>query len=539
MAFDYTGAIQMTKALSVLIADNSDGQVQDMLDQYALPKIRLFLLTATDQNGQNVLYNSMAELSDTGAASAVEAVIDLLMEEQTVKGAIRKIAAQYAAAGLIVAQFGVMDSQQKVGTLLEKEGTRDLEKLVKSPLMRGAVASATTKVSATGNIASINPTLYLALDGDETTKDATFKTVQPYAGAQLPYAGAPEAGRLGLILNGFAVEVTIAEGTEPIAALNQLLTAFEAAPGRPNVSLAINERTGMSGSLRYSYNDPLSGDPTTGDFILTTPGASMTLLPRNYEADLDVAVATLYLQSRKSSSEPTVWVNGLAGYRYGISSRVNELTLQGPHAIAADLQQGKAVSLGGSGSSGTGPDEAVSDSFFFRIEDPSGVTTDDGSLVYQVNAMSVKTVPVPAGSTPLEVAALLAQSLADNAADQRVLGAVRPSATVTLNGTVLQYPSLEMVAFGVETGISNIVVRLKSVPPGVDFALVGPTTLTAAYFDAYEKSVVIQTVLNKPKATTGTSNDGTGTESTGDSLIYDYVPSASLQKILTNFKKYR
>lgn len=521
----------MVKASSVLLADVADDKITEALDLGALARIRLYLMTATDGNGNHLFFDFLGDLTDAAKADEAETLIDLLIEEPTVKNAIRKIAANFASAYLITALGGsFIAGELSLSKILDKQGVTELEKLTVSPLMRSALSSATAKLTTGG--AKVPAVLYLALGEDATTKDLDDNTVDCFEGAALPYLGAPEAGILGVIVNGVVVEVDVEEGDTPIEALNRLFIAFESLPTqtRPNISLALNEKANWSGSRRLTFNDPLSGLPVTESFTTISQGAYITVLPREYEPAFDLVVVTIYAKSR-DPDDTDEFIAGIPGFIYGVSSALIELTYKGPHAIAADLAQGKVTALQ-STSSDSATDSPISDSFFFRVED--NATEAAGELVYQVNEHVARTVDIPEGSSAIDVITLLAADLATAAATQRVLGAVRPSNAMTIQGTPETGPSIAMVSFGLEAATTNIIITIQSVPAGVTFGVVAANSLTLTLFDAAAKSVIITTTINRP-IVHGVATSDPGQSNTGTVFKVTHTQSTGLKKVLDGF----
>lgn len=540
MAFDFTRAITMVRALApTFLGGIVDGDIQSTLTNSALPTIRTYFLTATDGANQALLYTLLTDLGDSGNADAAEAVIDALFDEPTLADSMRAIAARLAAVDLLRGNFPTLDTLNKqVIPQMAKAAMAELDRITKSPQLKTAAAATLASRTST---TTINGTtlLTLALDADVASKNITTKVVPAFTGAQLPYSGAPEAGKFGMILNGQTVEVTVAEGDTPAQVLDALLRAYELQPDntKPNANLLVNEKLALAGNPSLEYTDTLTGNPRTDTFALSADGATLALSARDYEQTANVAAATFYLTSR-NPADHNVYIPGIKGLRYGISTRWSDLTAFGPHAMAVNLTQGKITSLSSGSSSSTKTTQPLSDAFFFQISDSGGVTTADGTLVYQVNALTAVTVTVTAGKTALEVAALFAQSLATLAADQRVIGAVRPPLTVAPSGSPLAAPSLELVSFALETSLTNIVVSLKTVPPGLTFAVVAPNASTTSLFDAREKAIVVKTTVNKPKVS-GTSTTVDGTTPAGNVITVVYTPSPALAAILGRFKRGR
>lgn len=522
----------MVKGTSVLLTDVSDDKLQSALALGALPRIRMYFMTAVDGNGNHLFYDALGDLANSVNADAAEALIDLLIEESTIKNAVRKIAANFAAASLIASEGGsFIAGELSLSKILDKQGVTELEKLTVSPLMRSAITSASTKLAAAIAAPKAPAVLYVALGEDTSTKDIDLNTVDGFAGAELPYSGAPEAGVLGVIVNGVVVEITVVEGDTPVDALNKLFVAFEALSTntRPNVVLALNEKANWIGSRKITFVEPISSDTVTESFTITTAGAYMTILPRKYETDFDMVVATIYAKSRDPLNH-SAYISGIPGFIYGIAPTLSELTYKGPHAIAADLTQGKVTVLSSSSDSATA--DPVSDSFFFRID--ADTTSSAGSLVYRVNEHTARTVAIPSGSSALDIATLLATDMAASVDTQRILGAVRPSTSVTTQGTPEAGPSLAMVAFGLEADTINIIVTIQSVPAGVVFGIVQANTLTLPLFDALPKSIIVKTTINRPILHAAAVSTP-GSANTGTTFKVTHTKSATLTKLLDNF----
>jgi hypothetical protein len=536
MPFDYTTAKVMTKSYSALLADKDDSLVQDALENHAIPRIRLALLTATDGLGNHILYSNLKDLSDSDVAAAAELVLDVIVEDSPCSQAIRRMAAALAASWLILSDLSVLDSQQKVAATLEKQVSVDLDKLGKSPLLKSAAIGATASVLAAEKLKP-PATLYLALDAEGATLDADKFTVQPFAGAQLPFPGALDAGRASMIVNGVTIgPVTVAEGEAPASILWRLMKVFEGLPtAKPNFNLMVSERSNWRGSRVLEYTEALTGATTTGQFSYTTDGAQLGIVPRDYDATSDVIVATFVLESRTPGAS-TTYKPGIKGLVYGINQALSQLTHLGPHAVAVDLDQGKATLIGGGGTTPTDPTSKVSDSFFFICEADNAVTQANQDLVYQVNGLTARTVPIPAGSDANALVSLFAQDLAASVSTQRVLGASRPSAIVSVNGTTAAAPSIELVAFGIESSVAAFVVKLMQVPTDVIFGVQALGVAADSTFDSREKSVVIKPILNKPSlGVSSGSSASVDAPGAGTAHLPTYQKSAALVKVLKNF----
>lgn len=516
MSFDVATLRPMVRALSELLIDATDDEINAGVNLHAGPRVRLYILTATDSANQHIFYTTIRELTEGATSDTAEDLIDGLLEQPSIKSAIDRILAALVAHWLLISKYAIIESQQKAAAFLEKQAMADLDRLVRSPLLKTAAAE--TLDSQTAAAPAAAPiTLYLALDGDDGTLDTTERTISPEAGAT-------QAGRLRMLVNGSELTVPIAVGDTPIQILSELYKVFESTDeaSRPNCNLAISERELWSGKVWRV--DPEFPEGT--GIAMVTSGGGVTVLPREYDVAQDLLVATLFLEHQDAG----VWKPGVSGLIYGVSNQILRLTHSGPHAIAADLQQGKTTGL--TENTSTKP---VSDAFFFQVTHSSGLTTLPGTLRYRVNQLAEQSVAIPAGVSATTLANLLAIHLASQVSSQRVLGAVRPSAVITRQGTPEQAPALEIVAYALESAIAQFVMTITEVPAEVAFAVVQRTSATESVWDEAPKSIVIKSTLNKPSVST---QAGTPDQQQGDAKLSVFKPSAKLGSMLDKWGKF-
>jgi hypothetical protein len=529
----------MTFAYSDLLVAASQAEVESALVNHAIPRVHLFITTASDNTGSNVMYDTIKDLADSGLDQTIQDLVLKIMEDSTVSEALQRVCAAFAAAWLLLSKYAVLESQQKAAQVLEKQAVVDLEKLCKSPLLKSAAAAAV--ISARALSKKTSAILYLAYDADATTVDTAVATVKPFSKLQLPYPGAPFAGQVQMIINGVQIgPIDLAETDSPIVIAQKLQDYFEAMDPslRPNVNLLISELNNWEAVRLCTYiNTKGSNTTETGSFKLKTTGARIEISPRNYDQVVDYAAATLSFSHPESFVNSQTMLPGVKGLIYGISNVLTDLTEAGPHSIAVDLNQGKLAS---SSKSSEADSSRVSDSFYFVIDNQTKTTDQNGELIYQINQLPERSVFVPVNTDATGVCLLLAQDLASQVASQRVLGAVRPSTKITLSGTPLLAPSIEMVAFGLESAVTKFVITIKQVPVPLTFGVVSKNNATQSLFDHREKSVVISPTINKPNL------DGSGGSTLtvpnpeyGSALLSPYKPSESLSSILKDMGKFR
>jgi uncharacterized protein (DUF4213/DUF364 family) len=511
MAFDYTTAVTMTKSLSSLISGVADTEVRAALENHAVPRIKSYLMTATNTAGQYLFYTALSDMADPSMAGQVEALVDLVMDEPIVAGAVRRIAAAFACSWVLMSNLGIITSQQAMAETLEKQAMADLKNLAKSDVISKSIDSALPKFSA-----NTSEVFYFALDMDPATVDVTAKTASPYAGAQ-------QAGKVTAIINGFVVQADIAIGDTPIQIVNKLALAINAAQttGSVNVSAAPSEGPEVSAIRVFSDTDPVTSEPRNTQVTYISNVTSLKIYPFKYDNVIDVATITIYI-THDNTVTPTQQDPGNLGIVYGLSSAISALSKNGPYAVGVDLKTGKTTALSSTQNTETG---VVSDSLFFQ-----GTTVVDGTVRYSINDSATQIVDVPAGTTAQRLAEMLAQDLADKAATLRILGAVRPSTKITINGSPVDAPGLTVVAFAIDRLMSKMVFTLVSVPQGITFGVVPPTLITLANFDERTKSVVVNTTIGTG-GSTGTPAP-TVQAPTGNVLTSTYKPSDRLKMLL-------
>lgn len=523
MAFDTATALIMTRSLSTLLASATDAEITNALLSHAVPRVRLYILAATDPNGNNIFYTVLSDMADISKASAAESLVDSVMAEPSISEGIRRIAAAFACSWLIISKFSVLDSQQKQGEYMEKQALADLDRLTKGHLLHSAISSA---AAAAKNTLPIGPALYIATQLDPNTVDTTTNSGTGFSGAQLPYIGATQAGQVSLYVNGVLVTASVAAGDAPITVANNIVQAFNVLPAglAPNVNLAASEIVTNIDSAYFQDNDPVTGLPFMRNISYVRKMAKIVILPKDYDLTLEVAVASIQLASPiQGTSMPVQYTPGIGGLVYGTDTATVNLTALGPHAIAVELKSGKVTSL--SSTIGTSS-QPISDTLFFL-----GACTDAfaSQMTYRVNDSTVHTMAVPEGTDACGIAELLAQDLAANAQNLRLLGAVRPSSLITIDSTPIFAPGLELVAFGLENELSKVVFYLLSVPAGITFGVVPNTLATSAVFDNRPKSIVVTTDVAKHA---GQGNFSSIDERQGNVIQVTYIPTPGLQNLL-------
>lgn len=540
MAFDYTSAIPMVRALNSLIAGASDESVQNALELHAVPRVKLILLSSTGSDGTHIFYDSISDMGDSTKASKAETIVEAVFEEAIVAAGLKRVACALAASWLINSSVGIIENQQKIAYSLEKMALADLDRICKSPVLVSAVSAVKEKTSDLG----VPVSLMIALGAKDEQADvddallvnSSNRRLASYSGAELPYPGADFAGRISINVNGITIRANVEEGDSPATALRRLIAAYESSLIKANVNLGVTE-VPSANAYRYVTYENIDGDQINERFTFISNGAKLVLLRKDYDRVTDVVALTVYLES-EDPDDPGVYIPGIKGFIYGLSDNVAELTKEGPHTVAVDLKTGLGTKVS---ELGTNAKTISSDTFLFRVNSSLGETLDDDTLEYQVNGHEKRVVAIPAESTANKIAELLALDMAEHLERQKVLAAVRPI-TRLLTETVgipiaaesFDAVCVEMVGIPIELNHSKYVVTILKVPEDVIFAVSPLSAAPIAVFDERSKSAIITATVGNVSRTTTSSGDSSGTSSSV--LLVEHKPSEGLKKILDAFK---
>lgn len=514
MAFDYTTTVPMVRQYNYLIS-KTDAEIQSVLLNHAVPRVRMYLLSARDPDGQYIFYVSLGDLADSSAANQAETLVDLVMDEQIVKASFQRIAAALAASWIIQSDpASILGSQREIAVGLEKQAMDDLKHLIKSDLINRALDTARTTL-----VSNLTQVFYFANDFDTSTVDLDNKVAISYAGAQ-------QVGKISAIINGYAVEAPIAIGDTPGMIVTKLALAINSAQAGNlvNVTAAPNEGPKVLVTRDYYYTNSVTGTEESVKINYPSHVASLQILPWKYDLVVDYAVVTASLTHTNGLlQEP-----GNTGIIYGNTSNTSYLTQKGPWSVAIDLNTGKSTSI----DNNTSTSSVLSDSFYF-----TGETTVGGEVTYRINDSDIRTVVIGPATSALEVVKAIAQDMVDQARSTHLIAAVRPSVTLSINGTLMTAPGLTPVAFITEGIFSKIVMNIIQVPDGVVFGVVPSNLLTQNYFDADSKSVIVTTTV---KITGSVGEDIIDPTDPDDhfygALLPVHVPSPQLQAILDKSK---
>lgn len=493
----------MVIGLSALINPDDTSAIDSTIQKHAIPRIRMILLSATDGTGEHIFWGgNLGDLAQTNS-DAAEALVDAVIDEPSISFGIKRIAAAFAANWLLLSQVGIIESQQKIAYALEKQALADLDRLVKSPILKSSISSASTKLAAS----NVSASFYIANDLDPSTQstitDANAeKTAKQYNGAQLPYPSADKAGQVKLWVNGSSITLDVNAGDTPAVVATKIKNKFDEAaaaitttPNPFNANLAPDEIRLTTGYRYIPYTVPIEGLKPPATFTYDFDSAKLTILPHDYDFVMDTAVITIFFSHKDESGTEKPGIKGLL---YGVSSNSLNLTFAGPHSIAANLKLGKSAAAVTSASSSASK-ILTSDLLFFTMDSTSifTATSIDDTLVYNVNGVTDYTVKIPANSTAMDIVELLAQDMGKTGQTTALVAAIRPSTKFTVNGSPVTAPGIEPIAFGLGTSITKLVLTIKKVPAGVIFGVVPPTALTTANFDNRAKSVSVPVTLAK------------------------------------------
>ncbi len=522
MAFDIATATLMVRNFSSFLSSKTDAEIQNVLNTQAIPRIRQILLTATDSSGAHIFYASLGDMADPATAQNAETLVDLVFDEAILSAGLRRVAAAFAAASMLIADVSIIESQQKVANQLEKMALAELDRLVKSQIVSTAVAAALPKVNSIGS-----DSVYIVSDFDPATVDLDASSAKPFAGAQ-------EEGRISAIINGYAVQADVKIGDSPIAVIDNLARAIMAAQSLGTINLAAAPAEGYvaSGIRKHTYNDAL-GNAQTTDVSYSTNLSVLGFKPYKHDNVVDVSVVTVYL-SHKDLENPGQYLPGIKGLLYGTIQSIEQLSHLGPYSLIVDLKLGHAQAIQ---NNNDGDQSALlSDSLFFEVVD--GGIPASGSLKYRINDSEIQTVAVTTGADAQGIVNKLAEDLAAKAVTQRLLGAVRPSCKVTVNGTPKNAPGLELICYQASSVMAKMVFHLLEVPTGVSFGVVPSTLITQGNWDNQPKSMIVEVTMRSATSMDNSETPSAATPKLSLEVAHHTV-SPELQRIRTMIQQRR
>jgi len=504
--------IAMVRAYNVIISDPTaitDKQISGFLTAHAFPRIKGRLLTATDSTNKHIFYDNIGNMSDTSVRDRAEMLVREVMENGVIKDYAWRIASAMGASWAINNIVGIIDSQQKLAHELEKQALDDLKHLVTSPELSLAASQAAQKLDAvpTDGI----PKIFIAMGIDPATYNPND------ASAAKAYTTVQEPGTARLWIGPYKVEASIDSGDTVPVVMSKIMSAvraYQAANVPPlakfNLVVGPNEGPLVSGTQYIMYDDP-SDTPDKGPKLVsaqvTTNVGWISFHVYQYDQSVDNLFCTLeFLNSNEEY--------GIEGLLYGVmESELNysKLSKRGPYSVFIDVKSGKSGTPASGGSdvlSGGG----ISDTFYFEINNTSGKLTEDGRIRYQVAnlvanpgatplAPQPRYVVIPAGSTALDIVRLLAQDIDSIGYQIKLLAAPRSPTAITVMGTPIKAPGLQLVPYRPSGFEDRIVFDVLEVPNLLRFGPLPSSMITNGAFDNKPKSLVIPVRFVQGQAT--------------------------------------
>jgi hypothetical protein len=502
---DLKSLIAMVRAYNVIISDPTaitDKQISGFLTAHAFPRIRGRLITATDSTNKHIFYDNLGNLADPGAQSRADGLVDSVITDSIIKPYVWRIASAMGASWAINNIVGIIESQQKMAHELEKQALDDLKLLVTSPELSLAASQAAQKLDAvpTDGI----PKIFMALDVDPSTYNATAASAKTYPAAQ-------ENGIARLWIGPYKVEAAITAGDTIPVIMGNIMNAvrtYQAAnvPPLAKFNLVVGPNEGPLVTGQQYFEVPGAADPTLVAAQVTTNVGWLSFHVYQYDQTIDSLFCTLELLDKDGNY-------GISGLLYGVmESELNyqKLSRRGPYSVFIDVKTGqKGTSTGGADVLSGG---GISDTFYFEVDNESGVMPTDGRLRYQVANMVAnpgaaplapqpRYIVIPAGSTAMDVVRLLAEDIDSIGFQIKLLAAPRSPTTITVMGTPIKAPGLQLVPYRPSGYEDRIVFDMLEVPNLLRFGPLPSSMITNGAFDNKPKSLVIPVRFVESQAT--------------------------------------
>lgn len=484
---DFLDAVsyQMVRDLNVLLANATDDEIRPFIQYHAVPRVRYRMLTATDTLGRQVFYGRITDLSQPEVQRAAELLLDQVLAVDIIVQGVRQIVAKLACSMMTTQIAAQLEAQRDYGKILEKQAMKDLDDLVRSPVLGGVVTAIRATVVEKFQAQSFG----LALDMDPDSLDRAHAAVKPYDGAQAN-------GEVRLYMDGTPLVVQVRSGDLPAQILRKLSLLSVQYAGDRRVELISMDQTAPV----RSFAKVLSVDEVT------------------YPVKINVAVTEAKLQSRTSSgvlasiaSMSLVryvggkMVPGIPGLVLGYGADYSSLQPTLNPVVLGDIKNADFI-LPTDPSVGFNP----SDILAFTSLGALAATRDDGSpnvLKYKVSQIATGgnanlpqrggtevSISVVDGWTPLDLVEAIAKDLGRRRASQNLLGAVLPSVAVTAGGAVVNAPALDLVGYSADQDLEvKFLFQLTQLPQGVQ-TVVATRSLEAPAFDETLDSVVVSAI---------------------------------------------
>ncbi len=526
---DITLAVKMVRSFSAILKDTNTYPNKDLLDylnDHAFPRIRGQLLTATDGTHNHIFYNDLDNLVEPQARSRAEGLLTKVLEEPTIRDSVFRIAAAYAASWAITSTAGqIMESVANAAMRWSKEADADLKILVSSPELSLTAAQAREKLDEIKDDGI--PKIYVALDMDPTTFDAAKNTASLYKGAQ-------ETGTIRLWVGPYSIEAAITVGDTPVDVMHKLATSLRTSqaqnpvPASINVVLGPNEGSELPASRWITFTDATGKQSRVSPAALVSVGW-LSFHAYQYDDQTDALFCTLELLNTQGKF-------GIKGLLYGGAPSYDLLTASGPHSVFIDLKTSKMGLKNPKLGEGSG---GMSDAFYFQVPGNAGKTTTEGAVRYQVANVAVanrsfprskqpRTVPVPAGSTAMDVARLIAMDMDKVAFDNKLLPALRSPTQISVMGQPVSAPGLRLVPYRPSGFEDKLVVDILEMHPEVSFGVLPPNLVTNGAFDNNPKSLVLDILFVQQQA----SKMSPLSTVTGQTILVEGVPSDNMRRAL-------
>lgn len=508
----------MVRQLNVVIAGATDDEVRPFIQVHALPRVKFRMLTATDTLGRNVFYGRISDLSQPEVQRAAELLLEQVLAVDVVTEGVRQIVAKLACSMMTTQIAAQLEAQRDYAYKLEKQAMKDLDDLIRSPVLGGVV----TAIKATVVERQQAQSFGVALDVDPGLINRTHLTAVPYESAQA-------LGEIRLYVDGVPLVVPVVPGDTPSQLMRKLSLLTVQQAGLRQIELISMDQT----SPARTFGKVVTVDEVTYPVKVTTSVTEARLQSRT-TSGVVASVANLALVSRvQGQLRP-----GLEGFTLGYANDYSSFSPTLNPVILGDIKNCDFVLP-----SDTGVCFSPSDLLAFNV--PNGTlnaTKADntantfkyrlsqivtGTSTFPARNSGEVTIAITDGMTALDLVEAIAKDLGRRRANQNVLGAVLPVIEVRVGLASVFAPALDLVGYVSDQDLEvRYMFQITAMPEGLQTTLATRAYEAPAFSEEADAVVIYAIALGRTEIVEFDSQGG------GSAKAVEATPSTQMSEAL-------
>jgi hypothetical protein len=481
MEFTDATTISMVRNLNVILSNVGDDSVLPYITNHAFPRVKFRLLTATDTLGRNVFYGKITDLSNPGVQRAAEILLEQVLAVDVVTTGIRQIVAKLACAMMTSQLAAQIDAQRDYAKLLEKQALDDLENFIRSPVLGGVVSA----IQATVSDNHQDQTFALSVDVNPATVDFV-------KGTGTAVAGATQAGKLVVYVDGTKLSVDIAAGDSPATIMRKLSLLTVQQAGFRKIEVISLDKVKPESVVSKVVRDTVNNKDVTISFKASIVEGE--LQPRNSSMGLASFVGAALVNETAGELRP-----GISGLVLGYGGSYSGLSSSAHPTIFVDIKNCNFMLP-------MSTNECHSSTDYLAFKGSTGASA--SSFKYKVYQGSIAraevVVAIPASSSALAVAEAVIASFKTSPAAKGVLGVVFPTMKLSVGSPAIEEyaPVIDFAGYTTEADVDvKFVFEVTELPAGITTTVVSKESNTASAFSSTKDSILISGIsLNRTEA---------------------------------------